>query len=75
MNLPCGTLVLVPNTLDLGAPDAVPVEEVLAAGVLRQAAQLSHWVAEDAKTTRAFLPQACARRRPAVHTPARNRDP
>lgn len=55
MNLPRGTLFLVPNTLDLGAPDTVPVDEVLAAGVLRQAARLSHWVAEDAKTTRAFL--------------------
>ncbi len=55
MTLPRGTLFLVPNTLDLGAPDAVPIDEVLSAGVLRQAAGLSHWVAEDAKTTRAFL--------------------
>lgn len=50
-----GTLFLVPNTLDLGAPDAAPIDEVLPAGVLRHAARLSHWVAEDAKTTRAFL--------------------
>lgn len=55
MNSPRGSLFLVPNTLDLGAPDAAPIDDVLAAGVLRHAARLSHWVAEDAKTTRAFL--------------------
>lgn len=55
MGSPRGTLFLVPNTLDLGAPDAPAIGEVLAAGVLHRAACLSHWVAEDAKTTRAFL--------------------
>ncbi len=55
-----GSLILVPNTLDLGAPEAPPIEAVLAAGVLHQAAQLSHWVAEDAKTTRAFLKRVAA---------------
>ena len=50
-----GSLILVPNTLDLGAPQAPPIEAVLPAGVLQQAAGLSHWIAEDAKTTRAFL--------------------
>jgi 16S rRNA (cytidine1402-2'-O)-methyltransferase len=50
-----GSLILVPNTLDLGAPQAPPIEAVLPAGVLQQAAHLAHWVAEDAKTTRAFL--------------------
>lgn len=57
---PRGSLFLVPNTLDLGAPEAPPIETVLATGVLRQAAQLSHWVAEDAKTTRAFLKRVAA---------------
>lgn len=52
---PRGSLFLVPNTLDLGAPDAPAIDTVLPAGVLHQAAQLLHWVAEDAKTTRAFL--------------------
>jgi 16S rRNA (cytidine1402-2'-O)-methyltransferase len=51
-----GRLLLVPNTLDLGAAaGAPPVDAVLAAGVLAQAAKLTHWVAESAKTTRAFL--------------------
>lgn len=52
---PRGSLLLVPNTLDLGAPDAPTIDSVLAHGVLQQAARLTHWVAEDAKTTRAFL--------------------
>lgn len=50
-----GSLILVPNTLDLGALHAPPIDAVLPAGVLQQAARLTHWVAEDAKTTRAFL--------------------
>jgi 16S rRNA (cytidine1402-2'-O)-methyltransferase len=51
-----GSLYLVPNTLDFGtsAPIA-PIEDVLPASVLRVAARLTHWVAENAKTTRAFL--------------------
>ncbi len=55
MTSPRGTLLLVPNTLDLGAPDAPAIDAVLPAAVLQHAARLAHWVAEDAKTTRAFL--------------------
>lgn len=53
-----GRLFLVPNTLDFGVaaePSARDLQEVLPLGVIRTAAQLSHWVAENAKTTRAFL--------------------
>jgi 16S rRNA (cytidine1402-2'-O)-methyltransferase len=50
-----GQLILVPNTLDLGSTGAPPIEQVLAHGVIEQAARLQHWVAENAKTTRAFL--------------------
>jgi 16S rRNA (cytidine1402-2'-O)-methyltransferase len=49
-----GTLLLVPNTLDLGATP-VDIRNVLPDGVIRDAARLVHWVAEDAKTARAFL--------------------
>ena len=49
-----GTLVLVPNALDLGA-DAVDIQLVLPIGVLNRAAALRHWLAEDARSTRAFL--------------------
>ena len=50
-------LLLVPNTLDLGeSPEhQADIRDVLPEGVLRQAAALTHWLAEDAKTTRAFL--------------------
>ena len=49
-----GRLILVPNALDLGH-EAVDLREVLPDGVLRQAARLSHWAVEDARSTRAFL--------------------
>ena len=53
---PRGALYLVPNTLDLGtAGEAEPIDDVLPASVLRTAARLAFWVAENAKTTRAFL--------------------
>lgn len=49
-----GRLLLVPNTLDFGA-EPVAIEELLPLGVLRSAAALVHWLAEDARSTRAFL--------------------
>ncbi len=58
MSAKAGTLYLVPNTLDFGiagAEEAVPLDEVLPVGVLRLAARLEHWVAENARSTRAFL--------------------
>ncbi|HEY0818414.1 MAG TPA: SAM-dependent methyltransferase [Rhizobacter sp.] len=50
-----GRLILVPNTLDLGADDGTDLRQVLPHGVLEAAARLTHWAAENAKTTRAFL--------------------
>ncbi len=56
-----GTLYLVPNTLDFGvasvdAGGSLPnLQDVLPLGVIRIAARLPCWVAENAKTTRAFL--------------------
>jgi 16S rRNA (cytidine1402-2'-O)-methyltransferase len=49
-----GALLLVPNTLDLGV-EAGDLQEVLPLGVLRRAAGLGHWVAENAKSARGFL--------------------
>jgi 16S rRNA (cytidine1402-2'-O)-methyltransferase len=49
-----GQLLLVPNALDLGAAP-VDVQQVLPLGVLQRAAGLAHWLAEDARSTRAFL--------------------
>lgn len=54
-----GRLLLIPNTLDLGCTpaDAPPpdLREVLPLGAIRAASRLTHWVAENAKSTRAFL--------------------
>ncbi len=51
---PRGRLLLVPNTLDLGA-EPVDIQQMLPLGVLQCAAGLVHWLAEDARSTRAFL--------------------
>lgn len=50
-----GRLILVPNTLDFGTAEGVDLQQVLPLAVLQTAARLGHWVAENAKTTRAFL--------------------
>ncbi|MFL6626572.1 MAG: SAM-dependent methyltransferase [Vitreoscilla sp.] len=49
-----GRLLLMPNTLDLGAAE-VPLADVLAGGVITAASRLLHWVVEDARSARAFL--------------------
>ncbi|MBI5720013.1 MAG: SAM-dependent methyltransferase [Burkholderiales bacterium] len=49
-----GRLVLVPNTLDLGAA-AQELSSVLPLAVLQWAARLQYWLVEDAKSARAFL--------------------
>ena len=51
------TLFLVPNTLDLGtaAPGSASLDRLLPRTSIETAARLSHWVVENAKTTRAFL--------------------
>jgi 16S rRNA (cytidine1402-2'-O)-methyltransferase len=59
-----GRLLLVPNTLDFGVVPAgvqpPDLGETLPLAVVRSAAGLAHWVAEDAKTTRAFLKRVAA---------------
>lgn len=50
-----GTLYLVPAPLDFGCETEVPLQEALPDGTLRQAARLTHWVCENAKSTRAYL--------------------
>lgn len=59
-----GRLLLVPNTLDFGCLDEAtpppPLTDALPAGTVRAAAGLRHWVAENAKTTRAFLKRVAA---------------
>lgn len=52
-----GTLYLVPTPLDFGIAQDVPplLTEWLPAETIARARQLTHWITENAKSTRAFL--------------------
>ncbi len=50
-----GRLLLVPTPLDFGCATQAPIQDVLPAATLSAAAQTSHWITENAKSTRAFL--------------------
>jgi 16S rRNA (cytidine1402-2'-O)-methyltransferase len=52
---PRGALLLVPNTLDFGSSIEADLRTLLPDQVIETAANLRHWVVEDAKTARAFL--------------------
>ena len=58
-----GTLYLVPTPLDHGCDDSqLPLSGVLPLGTIEVAAGLSHWISENAKSTRAFLKRVQAER-------------
>jgi len=50
-----GTLYLLPTPLDFGCDTQAPITDVLPHETLRIAASVTHWVTENAKSTRAFL--------------------
>ena len=50
-----GRLYLVPAPLDFGCADSSPLEQSMPLGTLQIAARLTHWVCENAKSTRAYL--------------------
>jgi len=50
-----GRLFLVPAPLDFGCDEQVPLGQVLPDGTLAQAAAITHWICENAKTARAYL--------------------
>lgn len=50
-----GTLYLVPAPLDFGCEQEAPLTDVLPEATLQRAAQLTHWVCENAKSCRAYL--------------------
>ena len=50
-----GKLYLVPAPLDHGCEDVTPLDAVLPQETMRQASRLTHWVSENAKSTRGFL--------------------
>ena len=57
MNTPVrhGTLYLVPTPLDFGCEQQPALSDVLPTATIDAAARLTHWITENAKTTRAFL--------------------
>lgn len=61
-----GTLYLVPSPLDFGCEPQTPLHEVMPAGTLAVAARLSHWISENARSTRAYLKRIDASRRLAL---------
>ncbi len=50
-----GKLFLVPAPLDHGCDDLTPLDHILPRETMSQAASLTHWISENAKSTRAFL--------------------
>lgn len=50
-----GTLYLVPAPLDFGCDIQASLQDALPLGTLQTAARLTHWVCENAKSTRAYL--------------------
>ncbi len=50
-----GTLFLVPASLDFGCDVQSPLTEVLPLQTIQTAARLSHWISENAKSTRSYL--------------------
>ena len=50
-----GRLYLVPAPLDFGCDDLAPLQDVMPLATIEVAAQLQHWICENAKSTRAYL--------------------
>ena len=50
-----GKLYLVPAPLDFGCKQEVELQNVMPMGTLQAAANITHWICENAKTTRAYL--------------------
>lgn len=58
-----GTLYLVPAPLDFGCDVQTPLADALPDATLQTAARVTHWICENAKSTRAYL-----KRVDALHT-------
>ncbi len=50
-----GRLYLVPAPLDFGCDTQAPLQDAIPLGTLQVAARLTHWICENAKSTRAYL--------------------
>ena len=50
-----GKLFLVPAPLDFGCDEDIALQQVMPMGSISAAANITHWICENAKTTRAYL--------------------
>ena len=50
-----GNLFLVPAPLDFGCDEDIDLQQVMPMGTISAAANITHWICENAKTTRAYL--------------------
>ena len=50
-----GKLYLVPAPLDFGCTTQAPLQDLMPIGTIQIAARLTHWICENAKSTRAYL--------------------
>ena len=55
VNTKFGRLFLVPAPLDFGCDEDIDLQQVMPMGTISAAANITHWVCENAKTTRAYL--------------------
>ncbi len=65
-----GRLFLVPAPLDFGCGEEVDLQQVMPLGTITAAASITHWICENAKTTRAYLKRidACAPLKASIQT-------
>lgn len=65
-----GRLFLVPAPLDFGCTQEVNLPQVMPMGTIAAAANITHWICENAKTTRAYLKRidACSPLKASIQT-------
>jgi 16S rRNA (cytidine1402-2'-O)-methyltransferase len=65
-----GRLFLVPAPLDFGCSQEVDLPQVMPMGTIAAAANITHWICENAKTTRAYLKRidACSPLKASIQT-------
>jgi len=69
-NAKLGRLFLVPAPLDFGCSEEIELQQVMPMGTIAAAASITHWICENAKTTRAYLKRidACVPLKASIQT-------
>jgi 16S rRNA (cytidine1402-2'-O)-methyltransferase len=67
---PFGRLFLVPAPLDFGCNEDIDLQQVMPMGTISAVANITHWICENAKTTRAYLKRidACTPLKTSIQT-------